>query len=161
MNKEAAAHKCYPIGYKLPNNMGDFNFATCKEFYSKIIAEKEVSKNILPVNNQKFVAYSGVFFTYTIFDTLQATDQRSVDKQIQSYCGEKNWDWWIQKYPKESLAFLPNYCANAVYISDLFYNTYQIKSGALQVVDDIDHRSIDWTLGALLHQLVEKKNRVL
>lgn len=156
MNKQPAANKCYPIGYKLPNGMGDFNSVTCKSFYSKIISEKEITKQLAPLNNQKFMAYSGVYYAYRILDALPA-DQRLVEKQIQNYCGEKDWNWWLQKYPAESLAFLPNYCANGVYLSHLFYDTYQIKSDAFQVVENINKQAIDWTLGALLHQLVEKK----
>jgi len=48
---------------------------------------------------------------------------------------------------------LSNYCANGVYVTELLYNTYQITGDDLQVADTVNQRSIDWTLGALIHQL--------
>ena len=157
MNKQPAANACYPIGYKLSNSMGNFNSATCKSFYTKVIAEKDIPKQLAPIGNQKFMAYSGIFYTYRILDALSA-EKPLVEKQIQSYCAEKDWNWWLQKYPSESVTFLPNYCANGIYLSHLVYDTYQIKTGALQVVENINKQAIDWTLGALLHQLMEKQS---
>lgn len=158
MNLHNNFHYCYPIDYKMQDQLGYFNFENCSKIYSNIIADKQVQEQIVPVHNKKFIGYSGTFFAYKFFNLLQKTDQKNVTDRIKEICEDKdhNYDWWQKTFPNEPSALLPNYCANAVYISNLFYNNYQIGDGNLTVTDNVNKQPIDWTLGAMIYQLLEK-----
>ena len=85
---------------------------------------------------------------------LQAPDQYSVEKRLKEYCEQKDWNWFQETFKQEPANLLPNYCTNAIYVTELLYNTYQIAGHDLQVADHIQNQGIDWTLGALLYQIV-------
>ncbi|MHB1948345.1 MAG: hypothetical protein ACYCQI_09555 [Gammaproteobacteria bacterium] len=152
MNHAATFASCYPNGYNLPGGTGAFNKEACGKIYNNIILDKQVKEQIPAMANQKFLAYSAVFYNYKFFKVLQTLQQDKVSKRIEDICGQ-SWSWFQKEYPQESPALLPNYCANAVYVSELLYNTYQINGDDLQVADNINQQSIDWTLGALIHQI--------
>lgn len=155
MNEGLNANKCYTNDFPLKSAKGEFDLKVCQTVFEKIIEEKHVKDQLIPFDpSQQFVAYSGAFSNYNFFDLLQTLDQSSVEKRVHEYCGEKHWNWWKQTFPKESLDLLPNYCANLVYLEDLFYSTYGIKGSNLTVTDKIDQQVIDWTLGALLYQII-------
>lgn len=155
MNEGSNANKCYTNEFPLGSAKGEFDLKICQASYEKIIDQKHVKDQLIAFDpSQQFVAYSGAFYNYSFFDLLQTLDQSSVEKRVHEYCGEKNWNWWKETFPKESLDFLPNYCANLVYLDDLFYSTYGIKGSNLTVTDNIDQKDIDWTLGALLYQII-------
>lgn len=154
MLKQPEARMCFTHGYPQESFVGIFDFNVCQSFYNTIIEKYHVKEEIPPIGkNQKFIAYSSAFYNYRIYDLLGTPDQATVTKRVQRYCGRHDWNWWHETFPKELPSLLPNYCSNGVYLIHLFYNTYQIKGENLQVTDNIEQKSIDWTLGALLMQL--------
>ncbi len=159
MNLQNNFYTCYPINYKFQDQLGYFNFENCNKIYSNLIADKQVQEQITSVHNKKFIAYSGAFFAYKFFNLLQKTDQKDVTDRIKEICENKdhNYDWWQKTFPNEPSTLLPNYCTNDVYISNLFYNNYHLGNGNLTVSDNINQQSIDWTLGAMIYQLLENR----
>ena len=153
INKETGVDTCYPIQYPLSgSDTGKFNFASCRSLYNDLIQTKHVTEQIPSLSKQKFVAYSGAYYSYNFFGVDTAPDQTTVEKKLQAVCAE-SWDQLKQDYPSTPEKYLSAYCANMSYIDDLFYNTYQLKGSQLKILTQINKIDIDWPLGALLYSL--------
>lgn len=152
MNQNANANNCYPINYPLANGTtGNYNFASCNSIYNDLIQEHPA--NNLPITGkQTFIAYSGAYFTYYFFDVDQTPDQTSLEKKLQTVCSD-SWKQMQQDFPAEPAKYLSTYCANGVYLDNLFYKTYQLQGRQLTITNQIDQHDIDWPLGALLFQI--------
>jgi hypothetical protein len=44
-------------------------------------------------------------------------------------------------------------------MTDLFYDTYQLGKGQLSVSAKINGKSIDWTLGAMLFDVIQQNKK--
>lgn len=145
---------CYPLNYPTKESLGHFNFETCDSLYSQIIGKYHVADEILPISpDQSFIAFSGAFYVYNFFESAETPDETFFLMQIKNVC-QHTWEQLKQIYPNEQDAYLSGYCANGVYLQNLFYQTYRLTGSQLQVVNSINQQSIDWTLGALLYELV-------
>jgi hypothetical protein len=155
MNTYPLASACYPVGYLLNNSVpGDFNFPSCTSNYSQLIDSYHVSEEILPINpDQKFIAFSGAYYAFNFFGVDQTPYQQLVESQINTVCAE-TWDQMKINYPSTSENYLSTECANGTYIDDLFFNYYHLKDGQLKVLITINSKGIDWTLGAMLYNLI-------
>jgi len=151
INLQKEAGSCYPTGYS-SSVIGEFNFATCGSLFADLIEKNHVSEQILPLGKQTFYAFSGAYYTYKFLEADQTPDQADVEKRILSICS-KSWDQLTRDYPTEK--YLSTYCANAIYMGKLFYNTYQIGNAQLSVVGKVNGQDIDWTMGAMLYSLVQ------
>jgi apyrase len=153
LNKDPRAYSCYPSG--TPNIAGaHFDFTGCQMAYAGIIEQNRVAEEILPLLDRPMVAFSGVYYAYHFFGTDQQPDQANVEQQIRSVCN-KSWEQLQKDYPNEAVSYLEAHCADGIYIDTLLANTYQLQGKQLQVVTMINQQSIDWTLGAMLYQLME------
>lgn len=155
MNTYPLASACYPVGYTLNNSIpGNFNFPNCTGNYSQLIDSYHVTDEILPINpQQKFIAFSGAYYAFNFFGVDQTPYQQLVESQINSVCSE-TWDQMKINYPTTSDDYLSTECANGIYIDDLFFNYYHLHDGQLQVLLTINSKGIDWTLGAMLYNLI-------
>jgi len=155
MKLNPAAANCFPQYFNFSKSgMGDFNMASCSAIYADIIGNQQVTEKIMPVQDQSFIAYSGIYFTYNFFNTEKTPDQASLEASIQNVC-YKTWQQLQDEYPRLSEKFLSTYCANGVYENQLIYKTYKIRGSQLMVANQINQTDIDWTLGAALHSLLK------
>lgn len=164
MNTEPRAYACYPDGSS-PNETKSFNFIACQKQYETVLKKVFVQQGKPPhhIPAQKaFVAYSGVFYTYDFFKLLQQTpDKTLVKAHIETVCHD-SWASLTRDNPAIDPAYLLAYCANGTYTYDLLYQSYQLQGEQLTVTNTIPthgvNQSIDWTLGALLYELVLQPN---
>ncbi len=148
-----SATNCYPNGYTVGSQIGNFDFSTCSPIYTEMIQGHNIAKQMIPTEGQSFVAYAGIYYTYSFFNILKTPTQSALQSQINATCYQP-WEALQRHYPSTSLAFLSSYCANAVYFDSLLYNTYQLQEYQLNVTNEINGTGIDWTLGALLYSLL-------
>jgi hypothetical protein len=157
MNQNPLAAHCYPDNYPLtPSVQGSSNFSSCSSLYTEIIHKKAVAEKIVPVANKQFIAYSGIYYIYNFFRVADSRSQATVERKIQSVCS-KTWQELQQEYPQVPAKYLSSFCANGAYLSALLYNSYQIAGKNLIVANQLNQQEIDWTLGALLYQLINSK----
>lgn len=146
---------CYPKNY----NNGNFDFATCTSAFNQILDQYQINTILaqdIP-KDVKFLAYSGAFYTYHFFNADDSPQPKiALENQLSSVCYQP-WETLKKLYPTVAEKYLSDYCANGVYIDSLFYNQvhgYGITDEQLTITDNINHQSIDWTLGALLYHLL-------
>lgn len=155
MNKTPHPEVCYPNGYAVKSDLpGRYNYTFCSNGYKQVIFNHHIAAEIPPyLASQKFYAFSGAFYTYDFFKVGPHT---TLSERIQTVCNEP-WEQLVKEYsPKVSEAFLSAYCAHGSYQNELFYGVYGLKNENMQVVDKINGQGIDWTLGALLYNLVKE-----
>lgn len=153
MNNDSQAASCYPANYVYAQNAsGNFNFYYCQNIYDDVIAAKRVAQDIPSTKNQKFIAYSGVYYAYNFFQVDTNPAQSVVEAKIQQVCNT-GWDQMKKDYPAVPEKYLSADCANATYDADLLYNTYQLTGDQMTVLSKINGTDIDWPLGAVLYQL--------
>jgi apyrase len=150
-----AADTCYPTNYiPEPNRNGRYNFSLCSSLYDDLILTHHVSQRILPITNQKFIAYSGIYYTEHFFFENENTPTRDAfETRIRTVCALP-WEQLKNSYPKISENYLAMYCANGAYFIDLLYEAYGLKDGQVVFQNKVGQQEIDWTLGALLYRLV-------
>lgn len=147
---------CYPLNYPRIPSEGHFNFETCDSLYSQLIGKYHVADEIINIPlNQSFVAFSGAFYVYQFFNSLETPDEIFFQTQIKNTCSQ-SFEQLKQIYPDVPEEYLSAYCAEGVYLQNLFYHAYQLNSSQIQVLNSINEQSIDWTLGALLYQIIKK-----
>lgn len=155
MNNYPEALYCYPAGYPLTQTIiGNFNFKNCDAVYADFISKKQVVEQIVSTKNNTFVAYSGAYHAYEFFYSDKAPDQGRMETNIQATCA-KTWDKLKEEYKDIPEKFLSGNCANGTYMSNLFHKTYELRGKQLIIANKIKDQDIDWTLGALLHSLIE------
>lgn len=153
MNNYLLANTCYPANYPLSeSSSGHFNFANCSTIYQELIDKQQV-RQVLPLPDKDFIAYAGAYYTFQFFDLLKNPEQHQVKSRVNSVC-MRSWDELKKVYPGEDEKILSTYCANGVYLTNLLFSTYQLDGSRLTVTKKINQQDIDWTLGALLYQLV-------
>lgn len=150
--KDASA--CYPKNYVFNNvSVGDFNRNHCRAVYSDIINQHHVSEQIPSTQHQLFIAYSGIYFTYNFFN-LNQYDEQLFTARVNQVCSS-TWEELQKNYPKIDAKYLATYCANAVYHGTLLYDVYKINGAHLTVLNQVNQKDIDWTLGAALYKLTQ------
>jgi len=149
MNMSASANLCYPHQYASNASVGDFNFASCSEIYSKIIQQANVAQQMISTKGQSFIAYSGIYYPFNFLEVDKTPERSVVEKRIQAVCN-KPWQELQKDYPQVVEKYLAANCANSVYDDRLLYDVYQLQDGQLTVTTQINHKDIDWTLGAAL-----------
>lgn len=157
INADFMANNCYPTGYPYSDTIvGFFNLANCAAIYNQLIENYHVSQQILPVYNvSTFIAFSGAYRTYHFFEIDKYLPaQINIEQKFITPICSLSWDKFKKSYPDESEEDLANYCADAIYITNLFYNTYKIQNTQLKIVSEINNNEINWALGALLYELV-------
>ena len=160
INKQSQASDiCYPINFSRENNhFGNYNFDLCSSLFSDLIVKAQhVSQQILPFTNQKFIAYSGFYYTeHFFFDTESAPSRERFETQVRSMC-RMPWEQLKNAYPKIDINYLSIYCANASYFMELLYVGYGFGDGQLSFQNKIEQKDIDWTLGALLYRMISSE----
>ena len=144
---------CYPDGYNYNTQSGAFNFSGCGAIYRGLIYAHNVEQKVIPTVGQNFIAYTGIFYTYDFFNVLQTPTNVALQSHINDIC-TKTWADLQSAYPAIPGKFLSTFCANGVYFYDLLYNTYRLQGSQLTVTSEINKTGIDWTLGALLYDLI-------
>lgn len=152
MNKDLLAKSCYPTNYPLASTVqGDFNFNACQEIYKTII--RSFSIDIPATANHQFIAFSGAYYDYQFIGADKTPDQGIVEGNIQKIC-KTTWEQLQKDHPNDAAKYLSTYCANATYVTTLINGAYGLQDGQLTVANRINSRDIDWTLGALMYELV-------
>lgn len=154
MSENADAASCYPDGYRFGAGDGQFNFMACSDIYAGLIQRYDVVQHIPSTTGVSFVVSSGAYYTYQFFNVVQTPSQSALESQINANC-YLPWSKLKQNYPNESDKFLANYCANASYLDDLLYTSYQLQASQLTLASALNGTGIDWTLGALLYDLIQ------
>lgn len=148
------ATTCYPTGYK-PS--GAFDSIACSSLFNEMIKKYDVAGSILSIDSHsKIVAYSGAYHTYNFLEATDVPTQATLEKRIQKVC-TLSWEEMKKRYPQEPEKYVSAYCANAVYLDNLFYNTYHVDKGFF-VASKINNKEIDWSLGAMLFGLTNGFN---
>ena len=159
MTLDALATFCYPAGYQIDSDrFGYFKFRYCSPLFSKLISKHKVANQLVSTKNQKFVAYSGAYYTYNFFAADQTPEKADFKNKFKDVC-KRTWDQLKLDYPNVDPKYISSYCANAVYMTDLFYDTYQLGKGQLSVSAKINGKSIDWTLGAMLFDVIQQNKK--
>jgi apyrase len=154
MNTGADSASCYPVSYTYSgNNTGHFNYQSCFLNYSPVVGTFFQQNDLPDLANHEFVAYSGIYYAFHFLEVDQTPAAATVINRIQTVCN-KTWGQLKQAYPTVAEKYLSAYCANSVYQSNLLFNNFRIQDKQLQVQDKINQKNIDWTLGALLYELL-------
>ena len=154
INRYNQTNACYPLNFAFnpdnKNELGQFNFSTCRSLYADLLLQHQIAKQLPRIPHKQFIAYSGVYFTLNFFNADTTPDSATVGSHVQTEC-TKPWDEFkksnASKAPEKYLA---GYCANGAYLTELLYQTYQLKPDQLTVTNEINKQKIDWTLGAVL-----------
>lgn len=154
INQSENGAACYPAGYTYSSDkVGNFNFDSCGKNYLDFFTQQHIQEQLMSTNKQNFVAFSGSYYTTNFFGVDKTPEQMIVEKRIQNVCGE-TWEQLKKDYPTQPEKYLSAYCSNGVYVAKLLFDTYQIDGRSLTITNKIDGNSIDWTLGAVLYQLI-------
>lgn len=141
---------CYPTGYQInATTQGSFQLPACGTAYLKLIQKNNVAQQLPPLANQSFVAFSGAYYDYQFFNVDKTPHQNNLEQSMQSICSQ-SWDQLKSQFPTIADSYLSTYCANGVFLDELFYATYRLNQNKLSVINSIGQTNIDWTLGAML-----------
>lgn len=155
MNKDALYPSCYPNRFPLAATIfGHFNFSQCEHMYDHVIANHNVQTELKQIPDLHFVAYSGAYYVFDFFGIHDAVKQSVVENNVQMICSH-TWDELKTTYPAVAEKNLSSNCANGVYLDDLFYNAYHLRDSQVTVTKEINHISLNWTLGALLFEILQ------
>lgn len=155
MNNTAGAAACYPQQYSFPQiGAGNFNMDSCGKIYQGIINRK-MTKPIPSTQGTSFIAYSGIYYDYSFFDTEGHPDRYTFEDHIRSICSE-TWPQMKKRFPDVPEKYLSTDCANGVFIDQLIYNDYFLQDERLKVINQINNQDIDWVLGAVLYGVLIK-----
>jgi|GEM_PF-1029917 hypothetical protein len=148
------ADTCYPTNYKREyDRIGNYNFNVCSSLYRDLLAEQHVAEKILPFAKQKFIAFSGIYYTEHFFlETESAPNYQMFSERVRSIC-QMSWEQLKTSYPQSSENYLAAYCAHGAYVTELLYKTYGLNPTQFNIQNKIEQKDIDWALGALLYQL--------
>lgn len=156
MNKSPDVSACYPLNYKLNEKVtGRFHYATCSSTYGALINGFFHTGDLPPFTKNEFIAYSGIYYAFHFFEADQTPAKSAITHKVQAVCN-KSWEQLKQEpqYANVPDKYLSTYCANAIYHTDLLFDAYQIPEKQLHVQSKINQKEIDWTLGALLFELI-------
>jgi hypothetical protein len=153
MKDRANAESCFPENYDFDKGIGEFSFAPCSAIYRNIIDASMGANKILSASGLKFVAFSGIYDDYKFFNLLHHPTQSALRSQIKTIC-YLPWSALKASYPDEKKSDLSAYCANGVYFDDLLYGAYHLSDSQLVVMEEIEGKKIDFTLGAMLYSLI-------
>lgn len=149
------AGQCYPANYPYEKeNTRQFKLASCQTIYADIIEKKHVAEQLPNMKNETFLAYSGIYYLYDFLQLDQHAGSHKVTAQLNKIC-QQTWEELKKQHPDMADKYLSTYCANGAYIDKLLFGTYQLSSAQLTVVDKINQKEIDWTLGAALYQIIQ------
>ena len=155
MENNSNANTCFPTGYTDSKiAAGTFNYSTCQSLYTNVINSHNVMQELMANNQQDFIAYSGTYYDLSFFTNVGNLPQPTqLADLIQQTCSE-SWGQLSGEHPGDK--YLSGYCGNAIYVSDLLFNAYQLQNTQLSVATQINGHDIDWTLGALVYHLTQE-----
>lgn len=146
-----SAPACYPHSYSMGGTtVGNYSFNSCRTNYESVLVKQGISRQLVNLADAKFIAFSGIYYTYKFFQPSLIADRKAYDTAISSVCAQ-SWEQLQKNYPSESVAYLSAYCANGAYVDDLLYQTYHLNDAQLTFSNKINGKSIDWALGAALY----------
>ena len=144
---------CYPKNYIIKEKLvGNFNFKNCSNSYLQLIDHYKISTEIHTPKKMQFIAYSGIYYPLHFFSVGNHPEKHIIDHAIQTFCATP-WHELEKTYSQET-TYLPYYCSDATYISNLLFNGYQLSGQQLLVTQEINGNKVAWPLGALLYKLV-------
>jgi apyrase len=156
VNTQPLASTCYPAHYPVNNTtQGNFNLTSCGNLYLELINLHEVKQQLPSLAKKNFIAYSGAYYTDNFFGIDKTPSKEQAHNKVQAVCNQ-TWEQLVETYPQVPEKYLSLYCANGVYLSQLFYETYQLEEQKLTITNQLNQKDLDWTLGALLYQLVSE-----
>src|SRR3990167_1380233 len=156
IDTNATSNTCYPYNYPIKaNSVGSFNFIQCRALYTLWLKQDNIALQLTSLAGQNFIASSNFYDVYKFFGTLQTPDKATLDKSIQTLC-DQSWQQLSKSFPTDT--DLGIYCSSGVYMSVLLYDILQLQSQQLTVLSKIDKNSLDWTMGALLYDLLNQAN---
>lgn len=145
---------CYPKNYIINKKLvGNFNFTNCSNSYSQLIDNYKISTEIHFPKKMQFIAYSGIYGPLHFFSVDSNPGKDTIEHAIKSSCATP-WHQFEKTYSQQNTAYLPYYCSDATYISNLLFKGYQLSDQQLLVTKEIKGNKIEWPLGALLYNLV-------
>src|SRR5207237_7937186 len=112
---------------KMKERLGNFNFASCHRLFEAFVKSKQVSEQIISTHNQKFIAFSGVFYTYNFLGIDRSPLKNNVESQVKLQCQTVTWDQFKMAHSDTDEKYAAVYCANAAYLHELLYHTYQLQ----------------------------------
>lgn len=160
MNVDENAGFCYPKDYNDKTLKGKFDLASCSVIYNQVIENYHIDKLAMPTYKiPSFVAFSGAYYTYHFFGIDPAIPSQDTLEQtiIQPTCSN-TWEILKEAYPAEPPNYLANYCANGIFVTDLLYGPFQLQSKQIHILSKIGENKIDWTLGAMLYNIITREN---
>ncbi|MES2141608.1 MAG: hypothetical protein V4471_01800 [Pseudomonadota bacterium] len=145
---------CYPKNYTINEKLaGDFNFKNCSDLYLQFIDSYKISTELHFPKKMQFIAYSGIYGPLHFFSTESNPEKHTIEDAIQTIC-DTPWHEFMKTYSQKNTTYLPYYCSDATYISNLLFEGYQLSGQQLLVTKEIKGNKVAWTLGALLYNLV-------
>lgn len=151
------ASHCYPTNYPYEKqNTGRFKLPSCQTIYADIIEKNRVADQLPNMQKETFVAYGSIYYLYDFFELDQQAGSRTLIARINQTC-QQTWEQLKKQHPEVADKYLSTYCANGTYIHQLLFDTYQLTSAQLTVMDKINQNDIDWTLGAALYQILKMR----
>lgn len=159
MNADPHAGHCYPKGYEESSFKGDFNLLSCSNIYNQVIANYHIQALELPIYKiPNFIAFSGAYYTFHFFDAdPNIPDQETLEQTIILPTCKNHWDVLKDAYPAEPESYLANYCNHSIFLTNLFYNAFQLQYQQINIVSKIKDKKIDWTLGAILYTVIKNE----
>jgi len=140
---------CFPADSIMSGQV--FNQSVCSEIYLSLIDQYKVSQQLISFKDTRFALFSGAYYVYNFFG-IEDGSQSSLDARVKTICS-MTWDEMKKTYKDANIPedILFTYCANGVYLSKLFYDTYHLTPSQVWVTEKAhNNQPIDWTLGALL-----------
>jgi len=160
MNADEDAKYCYPNDAPFNDKeTGNFNFINCSALYQETLKKYNVKAQILPLYSvSHFIVFNDVYPIYQFFGKNAFEDKETFEEDtLEPVCGN-TWNALKEAYSTEPEHALLNYCANAVFLSNLFFNTLQLHGSQLSITKTVNNKKIDWAVGAVLASLVNSTN---
>lgn len=140
---------CFPSGYFKESN--NFNFKECSSAYAKVLAPYHIAEQLISFKETKFAVFSGAYYTYTFFGVEDAS-QGALEARVNTIC-TMSWEDMKKEYEDSHVPeeFLSAYCANGIFLDNLFYENYHLSPYQMWVTSKTHNKQdIDWSIGALI-----------
>jgi apyrase len=163
---EKPQNPCYPAGVEYQGTVGTGNYDSCFALLDKIFDKKACQVKSCSFNgvyqpkvtNEQFYAIENFFYTPEFFETLKSdTPISALLEKGKKFC-KNSWIDVVKTYAseKEPEDQLKKYCFSSAYIPKILSEGFGIANPdkSIKVAKKIKDSSIDWSLGSVIHDVV-------
>lgn len=146
---------CYPTGYEYKDQkMGAFQNQACFDHIKTVLNTYDINKVVPKISpTMKFYAFSKYYYVSSIYNITETPIPFVINYVNKKMCTNNNWTDLKNRYPLINPEYLKSQCFSGEYVYALLKKFgFSDMSTNLEIVDNINGKSVGWNIGAALAQ---------